>query len=106
MSSGGQVLYFCFDIFNMVGFHLCTFHLVFARCLPQIQSPSTSVMNKEKKKRVKKSFPLIREEKISNFPQIFHYILLAPAGSHDHPQGKGWKNIWTRRSNVKDLEKS
>lgn len=108
MSSGRQVLYFCSDIFNMVGFRLCTFHLIFARWLPQIQIPLTSVMNKEKKKKgVKKSFPLFRGEKISKtFPQIFHYILLAPTGSPDHPQRKGWKNIWTRRSNAKGLEKS
>lgn len=109
MSFGRQVLCFCSDIFNMVGFHLCTFHLIFLRWLPQIQIPltSVSVMNKKKKKDVKKSFPLFKGEKISKTcPQIFHYILLAPTGPHDHPQRKGWKNIWTRSSNVKGLEKS
>ena len=81
MSSGGQVLYLCSDIFNMVGFHLCTFHLVFARCLPQIQSPSTSVMNKKKKKkkRVKKSFLLIREEKNLQFPPDLPLHLIGPS---------------------------
>ena len=87
MSSGRQVLYFCSDIFNMVGFHLCPFHLIFARWLPQIQIPLTIVMNKEKKKKkgVKKSFPLFRGEKVSKtsprssitsyWPQLGHLII-------------------------------
>lgn len=104
---GGRFFpFFSCDTFNVVGFHLFIFYLMFARPLPQIQMPLTSVMN-EKTKGVEKSFPLIRQEK--NFlrgSQIFHYILLAQTGSYDHLQRKGQKSIWIRRSNMKGLEKS
>lgn len=87
MSSGRQVLYFCSDIFNMVGFRLCTFHLIFARWLPQIQIPLTSVMNKEKKKKElkraflysgEKRFPRLfpRSSITSYWPQLGHLIIL------------------------------
>lgn len=99
ISSGRQVLwpFFCSDIFNTVVFHLCTFHLIFARSLPQIHIPLASVLNKRKRKKLKKLY-LNQGGKI--FPrasQISHYILLAQTGSHVHLQRKGWKNIWTRR---------
>lgn len=49
---GGRFFpFFWSDIFNMVVFHLCTFYLIFARLLPQIQIPLTSVLNKKKKQK-------------------------------------------------------
>ena len=75
MSSGRQVLYFCSDIFNMVGFHLCTFHLIFARWLPQIQIPLTSVMNKKKTKEL--SFIQGRKN-FQDFPPDLPLHLIGP----------------------------
>lgn len=95
---GGRFFpFFCSDIFNVVGFHLCTSHLISAKLLPQIPIPLTSVMNRKKGRSWKE---LSFNQGGKNFPrvsQIFHYILLAQIGSHDHLQRKGWKNIWTRK---------
>ena len=54
------------DIFNMAVFHLCTFHLIFARLLPQIQIPLSSVLNKRPKKKKELSLNLGRKE----FPRV------------------------------------
>lgn len=91
----------------MVVFHLCTFHLIVARLLPQIQRPLTSVLNKGgKKEGAKRSFPLIREEKnVPRVSQIFHYTVLAKLSHMIISRGKVGKiSGQEERSDMKGLE--
>lgn len=93
----------------MVVFHLCTFHLIVARLLPQIQTPLTSVLNKEGAggmEGAKRSFPLIREEKnVPRVSQIFHYTVLAKLSHMIISRGKVGKIPGQEeRSDMKGLE--
>lgn len=94
----------------MVVFHLCTFHLIVARLLPQIQAPLTSVLNKGGREwgemeGAKRSFPLIREEKnVPRVSQIFHYTVLAKLSHMIISRGKVGKISGQERSDMKGLE--